>query len=188
MGEMSPPLYSPDSIAMAATIFARFGIESLSELRSTRADRRAHFLAGAKKSCRSKSTKMAHELFATSPALKKGRDLASVDFDEIQIPRRLKSLQLDCSAIAGTPRPAQEMVSAIAEDIARVAANPQPLHPYIIPNYPELPWLPRIAAHITAYNTWEIKRTGPKKFPPLCMCTSLTQDIKLLSQLLPEPL
>ena len=155
--------FCPDTVATTATILVRFGIETFEELRSTRADQRSHFLADAKKSYRFKSMKMIHELFATFPPLKKGRNITAMDFNEIQITQRLKSLKLDLSSISGTLRPVQEMVNAISEEIARGEANPQSFHPYVIPNYHEHPWLPRNNAHITAYHTWKNKITGPKK-------------------------
>ena len=111
--------FTPDVVAVTATILVRFGIESFVELRSTRIDQRSHFLADAKKPYRFKSMKMVRELFATFPPVKKGRNLASMDFNEIQIPHRLKSLHLDCSTISGTLRPVQEMVNAISEEMAR---------------------------------------------------------------------
>ena len=55
------------------------------------------------------------------------------------------------------------MVNAISEEIARGEANPQPFHPYVVPNYHEHPWLPRITAHVNAYNTWKTKAKGTKK-------------------------
>ena len=55
------------------------------------------------------------------------------------------------------------MVNAISEEIARGEANPQPFHPYVIPNYHEHPWLPRITAHINACNAWKVKARGTKK-------------------------
>ena len=38
----------PEAVALAATIFVRFGIDSFTELKSTRVDQRSHFLDGAK--------------------------------------------------------------------------------------------------------------------------------------------
>ena len=55
------------------------------------------------------------------------------------------------------------MVNAISEEIAKGESNPQPPHPYVIPNYHERPWLPRINAHINTYHTWKNKTTGSKK-------------------------
>ena len=128
-----------------------------------RVDQRSRFLADAKKSYRFKSMKMVREISPAFPPVKKGRGIAALEFTEIQISHRLKSLKLECPTISGTLRPAQDMASAISEEIAKGESNPQPPHPYMIPNYHERPWLPRITAHITAYHTWKNKTTGSKK-------------------------
>ena len=44
--------------------------------------------------------------------------------------------------MAGTIRPTREAVNAVAEQIARGDANPQPFPPYITPYYREHPRLP----------------------------------------------
>ena len=98
---------------------------------------------------------MARELFDTFPPVKKCRSIAALEFNEIQIPRRLKSIRFDLSGISGTLRPAQEAVSAISEEIARGESNPQPSHPYVIPNYHEHPRLPKNTAHVTAFHAWK---------------------------------
>ena len=105
---------------------------------------------------------MAHGTSPASPPVKKGMNLVALEFTEIQIPHRLKSLKLDGSTIAGTIRPAQDMANAIAEEIAKGGSNPQPPHPYVIPNYHERPLFPRITAHITAYHTWKNKTSRSK--------------------------
>ena len=107
--------------------------------------------------------KLIHELFATFPPLKKGRNIATVEFNEIHLPHRLKNFTVDLSSIAGTLRPVQEMVNAVSEEIARGEANPQPFHPYITPNYHEHPWLPRTASHISAFHLWKNKANGTRK-------------------------
>ena len=155
--------FSKGSVRLAATILVRFGIETLAELRSTRSDQRSHFLADAKKSYGSKSMKLVHEIFATFPPVKKGRNIATVEFNEIHLPRRLKNFTVDLSTIAGTLRPTQEMVNAVSEEIARGESNPQPFHPYVIPNYHEHPWLPRNAPHVNAFHAWKNKSKGVRK-------------------------
>ena len=155
--------FSPDAISTTTSIFVRFGIESFEELRSTRSDQRSHLLADAKKSYRSKSMKLIREIFASSPPVKKGRNIASVEFNEIHLPNRLGNFKIDLAAIDGTLRPVQEMASAISEEIARGQANTHPFHPYIIPNYHERPWFPRVTARVNAFNNWRNKTKGAKK-------------------------
>ena len=156
--------FSPASIDATATIFARFGIDTFTDLRSTRADQRSHFLADAEKAYGFTEMKLVREIFATLPPVKKGGNIASVEFNEIHLPIRLKNFHVDLSRATGTLRPVQEMVNAISEEIARGESNPQPFHPYIIPNYHERPWSPRITAHITAFNSWKTKAKGAKKY------------------------
>ena len=155
--------FPKDSIRLTGMILVRFGIESFSELRSTRIDQRSHFLADAKKSYRSKSMKLIHEIFATFPPIKKGSNIATAEFNEIHLPRRLGNFAVDLSAIAGTLRPVQVMANAVSEEIARGEANPQPFHPYITPNYHEHPWLPRTASHVNAFHMWKNKAKGARK-------------------------
>ena len=63
--------FSHTSADTTATILVRFGIETFNELRSTRADQRAHFIADAKKAYGFKSMKFLHEIFAAFPPVKK---------------------------------------------------------------------------------------------------------------------
>ena len=111
--------------------------------------------------------KMIQGIFAASPPVKRGRNIDSVEFTETLAPQRLESLRPDFSTIAGALRLVQEMVNAISEEIARGEANPQPFHPYIIPNYHERPRLPRITAHVTAYNGRKAKTKERKNMPYL---------------------
>ena len=66
--------FPPETVALTATIFVRFGVDSFTELKSTRADQRSHFLADAKKPYRFKSMKMAREIFPRAPTAQKGEE------------------------------------------------------------------------------------------------------------------
>ena len=151
------------SIANSARILIRFGIESFAELRSTRADQRGHFIADAKKSYRFKSLKLIHELFSLFPPVKRGRNIASIEYNEVHLPKRLKGFTANLSSLAGTLRPTQEMVNVVSEAIARGEANPQPFFPYVTADYQQHPWLPRINAHTNALTAWKSKAQGVRK-------------------------
>ena len=60
------------SIANSARILVRFGLVTFAEMRSTRADQRAHFIADAKKSYRFKSLKLIRELSSLFRPIKRG--------------------------------------------------------------------------------------------------------------------
>ena len=106
---------------------------------------------------------MIRELFALFPPVKRGRDIAAIEFNEVHLPRRLSSFAANLSTISGTLRPVQEMISAVSEEIARGEADPQPFHPYIVPNYMERPWLPRPTAHVNALMAWKAENRGTRK-------------------------
>ena len=148
------------SVANTARILVRFGIESFEEMRSTKADQRAHFIADAKKSYRFKSLKLTHELFALFPPIKRGRNIASIEYNEVHLPKRLKNFSADLSSLGGTLRPTQEMVNVVSEAIARGEANPQPFMPFVTADYQQHPWLPRITAHTNALTAWKSKNVG----------------------------
>ena len=59
--------FTASSISDTALILVRFGIDSFEEMRTTRADQRAHFIAGAKKLDGLRSLKLTRELFALLP-------------------------------------------------------------------------------------------------------------------------
>ena len=155
--------FNSDTIARAALALVRFGIDAFDELRSTRADQRVHFISGAKKSYGFKSLKLLRELFALSPPLRKGRNIAHVEFTEVHLANRLQSFTANLSSLAGSLRPSQDMVNAVSELIARGESNPQPYHPYIAPNLSDRPWLPRLSAHVNALAAWKAKNRGSRK-------------------------
>ena len=71
--------------------------------------------------------KTVREIFASFPPVKKGGNIAQLEYNEIMIPHRLKRFQIDLSSIAGALRPVREMANAISEEIAR--GNPTPNRP-----------------------------------------------------------
>ena len=151
------------SIANTARILVRFGLDTFAEMRSTRSDQRAHFIADAKKSYGFKSLKLTHELFAPSPPLNRGGNIAAIEFNEVHLPKRLENFTVNLSSISGLLRPSQEMVNLVSEQIARGEANPQPFVPYVTADYHAHPWLPRINAHSNALATWKTKNNGARK-------------------------
>ena len=74
-----------------------------------------------------------------SPPLKRWGNIASVDYNESHLPRRLGSFTDQLSRVGGTLRPTQEMVNLISEDIARGEANPQPFAPFVAADYRQRP-------------------------------------------------
>ena len=107
------------SIANTSLILVRFGIETFTELKTTRIDQRNHFIADAKKSYGSKSLKLLHELFALFPPINRGRNIASIEFNEVHLPRKLANFTANLSSRSGALRPVQEMVNAVSEEISR---------------------------------------------------------------------
>ena len=112
------------SVANTALILIRFGLDTFTELKTTRVDQRNHFIADAKKSYGFKSLKLLHELFALFPPIKRGRNIAAIEFNEVHLPRRLANFTANLSSLAGTLRPVQEMVNAVSEEIARGGGQP----------------------------------------------------------------
>ena len=145
-------------IANTARILVRFGVDSMTELRAIRADRRAHFVDDAKKSYHFKSLKLMRELFALFPPIKKGINITSAEYNEVHLPKRLQNFTANLSALAGTLRPTQEMVNLVSEDIARGEANPQPYFPFATADYHQHPWMPRRTAHSNALSAWKAKK------------------------------
>ena len=103
------------------------------------------------------------ELFALFHPIKRGRNISAIEFNESHLPKRLKDSKADLSSLSGTLKPVQEMVNWVSEQLARGEANPQPYHPYLVPNYHDHPWLPRANAHINALSAWKSKNRGSKK-------------------------
>ena len=124
---------------------------------------RGHFIADAKKHYGFKSLKLLRELFTSFPPLRRGRNIAPIEFTEVHLPRRLQNFTADLSSLAGTLRPQQDMVNFVSEQLARGEANPQPFQPYIVPDYNAHPWLPRLAAHVNALTAWKSKNRGTRK-------------------------
>ena len=118
-------------MANTARILVRFGIESFRELRTTRGDQRAHLIADAKKSNGFKSLKLVRELFSLFPPIKRGWNIASLEYTEAHLPKRLQNCTADLSTLAGSLRPTQEMVNLISEDTARGESNPHPFPPLL---------------------------------------------------------
>ena len=83
-------------------------------------------------------------------------------YSEIPILQTLKNLQVDFPTTAGTPRPVREMANANSKEIDRENANSHPFRPYVIHNYRERPWLPRITARANAFDNCESKTKGRK--------------------------
>ena len=73
---------------------------------------------------------------------RRGRNVNDVDFAEPNIPRNLRNFNPDLSSIPLTPQPAQEMVNAVAEELACAAAIPPAYKPYVAADYTAHPWHP----------------------------------------------
>ena len=126
--------FNADAISNTALILVRFGIDAFAELRATWAERRAHFISDSKKSYGFKSPRLPRELFALSPPIRKGRNIAQIEVAEVHLPKRLQNFAANLSSMAGSLRPSQDMANVAIELISRGEANPQPYHPYIAPN------------------------------------------------------
>ena len=151
------------SIPDTAHILIRFGIESFDEQRPARADQGIHFTTDVEISYGFKSPNLLREMFDVYPPVLRGRNIASVELNEVHLQKNLLHFTADLSAIDGTIRPAQGVGNAASEEIDRWEANPHPLHRHITHNYHERPWLPRPTAHINALAEWKANNRGTRK-------------------------
>ena len=128
---------------------------------------RARFLNDVEKAYGSKSTRPIREITAVSPPMKRGRDPASIEFGEIRRARSIACFTDDIPEAACAPKPTQEMVSAISDELARGDANPQPPHPYIAPGYTRRPWLHRLSAHTASLSNRPTRNSRQFREPPI---------------------
>ena len=145
--------FNDDADDTAALLLVRFGAESAEELRSTRADRRSHFISDAEKSYGFLSMKVLREIPHLPRHLREAGTSIQWGYNEIHLSRRLPNFAIDISFVAGTPHPVHETVNAIPGEMGRGEPNPHPFRPYIVPNYHERPRISRIAPHVSAYNS-----------------------------------
>ena len=132
----------------------RFGWNNPDDVKNPNAPYRPHFLEDVRKGKGSRSTPVAYDLFRVSPTLKKRRNIYDVEFAEINILRNLSAYTASLSTIGDILKPTQEMVNGVAEEMARDEGTPPTSNPYLTPDLPAHPWLPRISLRANALSNW----------------------------------